>query len=250
MISAVIVTYNCEKMLEDCLKSITTAGEIVVVDLGSKDKTLQIAKRFKSKIFTHPQVDYVEMIRDFAVAKATGDWILVLDPDERLTPTLWNQLEKIVSQNQYAAVNIPRKNIFFGKWISHTNWWPDKQIRFFRKGTVSWGNQIHSYPKIQGKVLELAQNSNITLIHYGYTNFNEFILRQNRYSDIEAKNLFDRGIKFSWFTFFWKPVREFLTRYIRHAGFLDGFYGFALTYFMMIYQLEVQIKLWDLEQQK
>ena len=251
MISAVIVTYNEGQSLKDCLESIRKeVDEIVIVDLGSEDKTLEVAKDFRAKIFTHKRVNYVEKIRDFAVSKTKGDYVLVLDSDERMTSTLWEKLKEVKSKNKYDAVNIPRKNIFFGRKISYTNWWPDQQIRFFKKGAVSWGSKIHSYPKVKGKIYNLDATSDYAIIHYGYKTVSEFMDRQNRYCEIEAKNLYDEGIRFSWFAFFWKPLREFLVRYVRHAGFLDGFYGFMLSVLMMIYQLEVMVKLWELERNK
>lgn len=248
MISTVIVTYNDGALLEGCLESVAgKCDEIVLVDLGSSDKTLKIAKDFNAKIFTHSKVDFVEMVRNFAVSKAMGEWILVLDPDERIPQDVWVRLKEIVEEDKYKAVSIPRKNIFFGKWIVHSNWWPDRHVRFFKRGAVSWSNKIHAYPKVEGKVYELAARKDLAIIHYGYTSLSQFMDRQNRYSEIEAKNLYDSGIRFSWTYFFWKPAREFLVRYLRHAGFLDGFYGFALTFLMMVYQLEVMIKLWELE---
>lgn len=251
MISSVIVTYNDEEKLNDCLKSIRDeCDEIVIVDLGSTDKTLKIAQKYNVKIFAHSFADYVEKVRNYAVSKTSGQWILVLDADERVSLRLWEQLKKIETGNKDIAVNIPRKNIFFGKWIKHTNWWPDKQIRFFKKGTVSWTDKIHSYPKVTGKVYELAAKENLAIVHYGYNNLDQFIARQNRYSNIQAQHLYQEGSRFSWFNFFWKPFREFLVRFISYEGFLDGFYGFALTYLMMVYQIQVQIELWELERKK
>jgi len=251
MISAVIVTYNEGGFLKDCLESVAEECDgIIVVDLGSTDNTLKIAKEFEAKIFTHTKVDYVEKVRDFAVSKAEGEWVLVLDPDERMTPTLWKKLKEIVSEGEFEAVNIPRKNIFFNRWISHTNWWPDKHVRFFKNSKVKWENKIHNYPLVEGKILNLSAKENLAIIHFGYQNIEQFIDRQSRYSTIKAQNLYDSGIRFSWISFFWNPKREFLVRYIRHLGFLDGFYGFALSFLMMIYQLEVMIKLWELEKNK
>lgn len=251
MISAVIVTYNEEDFLKDCLESIREeVDEIVIVDLGSTDKTLELAKDFTLKIFTHQWVDYVEKVRDFAVSKAEGEWVLVLDPDERIGSTLWRRLRNVAHEDKYTAVNIPRKNIFFGHWIAHTNWWPDKHVRFFKKGKVKWENKIHNYPLVEGEILNLPAKENLAIIHFGYQNIEQFIDRQSRYSTIKAQNLYDSGIRFSWNSFFWNPKREFLVRYIRHLGFLDGFYGFALSFLMMIYQLEVMIKLWELEKNK
>lgn len=251
MISTVIVTYDEETVLQECLESVVKmSDEIIILDLGSTDKTLTIAKEFKVKIFNHPKVDYVEKVRDFAMSKAQGDWILVMDPDERMTVDLWKRLQEVISEDKFSAVNIPRKNIFFGKWIRHTNWWPDKHVRFFKKGQVSWSNKIHFYPKVSGSIFELPAKENLAIVHYGYKTISQFIDRQSRYSTIKAQNLYDLGVRFSWIGFFWNPKREFLVRYIRHLGFLDGFFGFALSFLMMIYQLEVMIELWELEKNK
>lgn len=250
MISTVVVTYNEGNLLKDCLKSVLACDEIVVVDLGSSDETKQVVEKYGARIYFHKRVDYVELVRDFAISKAKGDWILVLDPDERITESLWTKLKGVVEENKYAAVNIPRKNIFFGRFIAHSNWWPDKHIRFFKKGAVLWNDKIHVYPKVYGGVLDLPAREDLAIIHYGYDSIQQFINRQNRYSTIEANNLYEAGVRFSWSLFFWKPAREFLVRFIRHLGFLDGFYGFALTFLMMIYQMEVMIKLWELEKQK
>lgn len=248
MISTVIVTYNSEQVLEDCLKSVEKeSDQIVILDLGSVDKTVEIAKKYKAEIKTHEKVEYVEKVRDYAISKADGDWILILDPDERMTEDLWIKLKQVVAEDKYQAVNIPRMNIFFGKWIAHTNWWPDIQVRFFKKGTVSWEDKIHSFPKVRGDIFEIPSKEELAIVHFGYKTIEEFLERQNRYSEIEAKNLFDQKIKFSWFYFFWRPIREFLVRYVKHMGFLDGFYGFSLTFLMMVYQLQVMVKLRELE---
>ena len=122
-------------------------------------------------------------------------------------------------------------------------------MEYAKKNSVEWKKRIHSYPEVKGNILNLAAKENLALSHFSYNSISEFVIRQNRYSDIESENLFENGIKFSWFLFIWKPMREFLVRYIKHKGFLDGFYGFALTVLMMVYQLQVMIKLWELERQ-
>lgn len=245
MISAVIVTYNEGEKLKSCLESISFAEEVIVVDLGSTDITSEVCRRFKVRVFNHRQVPFVEEIRNFAISKAVGDWILVLDPDERLTGSLAIKLQEITGQDKYQAVNIPRKNIFFGKWIRHTNWWPDRHIRFFKKGSVEWDTKIHSYPKVTGKVLDLEAKPELSINHYGYDSIKQFIDRQNRYSEIEAKQRFEAGERFNWLNFFWWPSREFLVRFVKHGGFLDGFYGFTLTFLMMVYWIIVLVKLWE-----
>ncbi len=251
MISVILTQYNEARKLERCLKSIKDfAAEIVVVDLGSTDKSLVVCEKYGAKVYKHKFVPYVEKVRNYAISKATGDWFLVLDPDEAISDELKSELKHIAFQDKFAAVNIPRKNIFFGKWIAHTNWWPDRHIRFFKKGKVKWSNRIHSYPEVEGRIFDLAAKEDLAILHFGYESVMEFMDRQNRYSTIEAENFYSTGIKFSFGFLFWKPAREFLVRFVKHAGFLDGFYGFALTTLMMIYQLEVMVKLWELEKQK
>lgn len=248
MISAIYISYNDAQKLKDSLECVKDfADEIVILDLGSTDNSREIGEKYRAKIFYHILVPYVELVRNYAVDLAKGDWILVLDPDEKIGEKLKNKLNEIRNQNKYDGVNIPRKNIFFGHWISHTNWWPDRHIRFFRKGKVKWHDKIHSYPEVNGDTIDLKAKEELAIIHNGYKSVNEFLSRQNRYSSIEAENLCKEGVRFSWMLFFWKSTREFLVRFLKHRGFLDGFYGFVLTYLMMIYQFEVMIKLWEKE---
>lgn len=251
MISASIVCLNEGEKLKKCLRSLVGfVGEIIVVDLGSGDESREIAENLGAVVFRHKFVQYVEMVRNFAISKTKGEWVLILDPDEIISEKLKDELMEATKKKEYSAVNIPRKNIFFGKWISHSNWWPDRHVRFFQKGKVVWSDKIHSYPKVDGKILELPKKEDLAIIHFGYDNFNQFIDRQNRYSTIEARQRFESGEKFSWSNFFWNPTREFLTRYIKHRGYLDGFLGFSLTFLMCVYKLMVEIKLWELSHKK
>jgi glycosyltransferase involved in cell wall biosynthesis len=247
-ISVVVNTYNEADKLGDCLESVKDwVSEIVVVDMGSTDKTLDIARRFRAKIFNHPHLSYVEPARNFALNKAQGDWVLVLDPDERIPVKLAGRLQKVVKEDIYEAVNIARKNIIFGKWIKHSNWWPDKHVRFFKRGSVSWNKEIHLYPKVKGLVLNLPNDPQLAIEHLNYENVNQFLERQNRYTDVSAHNRYLKGERFSWLNFFWNPSRLFLQRYFRHAGFLDGFWGLSLALLTVYSQIGEEIKLWEKE---
>lgn len=251
MISAAIVTFNEDKKLEKCLASIKGfADEIIVVDLGSLDKTKEVCKSAGVRLIEHEFVSIVEPVRNFAISNTKGEWVLILDPDEQISDQLKQRLKEIISEDKFVAVNIPRKNIFFDKWIARSNWWPDRHIRFFKKGHIVWEDRIHSYPKVVGKILSLPAQENLAISHFGYDSLSQFLDRQNRYSQIDAQQRYELGDRFSWKSFFWMPTREFLVRYIKHQGFLDGYLGFCLTYFMMIYQLMIRIKLWELEKQK
>lgn len=251
MISAVVICLNEAQKLDRCLKSVADfADEIITVDLGSSDNSVDIAKKYKAKIYYHKFVPFVELIRNYAISKAYYDWILILDPDEEISQKLKDKLKEISKSSKFVAAAIPRKNIFFGRFIKHTNWWPDYHVRFFKKGKVSWTGQIHVYPEVEGEILKLPANENIAILHYGYDSIKQFLDRQNRYSSVEAHNLYEAGERFSWGLFFWKPTREFLVRFIKHLGFLDGFYGITLTFLMMVHQISVMVKLWELEKEK
>src|SRR3989344_6147563 len=151
-ISVVINTLNEEENLPRAISSVKgLADEIVVVDMHSEDATGDIAKKAGAKVFLHERTGYVEPARNFAISKTTGDWIFILDADEEIPDTLANRLRDISdNMHQIDFVEIPRKNIIFGKWMKESMWWPDYHIRFFKKGSVSWNEKIHSKPETKG----------------------------------------------------------------------------------------------------
>jgi len=164
-ISVVINTLNEEKNLSRALTSIKNfADEIVVVDMKSDDKTQDIARKSGAKVYEHQRMGYVEPARNYAIGKASKDWILVLDADEEVPPSLEKELKKIAENADADYYRIPRKNIIFGKWVKHSRWWPDYNIRFFKKGSVSWNEIIHSVPSTTGKGLDLEPKEENALV--------------------------------------------------------------------------------------
>lgn len=248
MISVVVNSRNESKKLDKCLNSVQDwADDLVVIDMQSSDNTREIAKKYKARVFEHQSVNYIEPVREFAVSKAKYDWVLILDPDEVVPERLKERLSTLLQKDGLAAVNIPRLNIFFGKKIKHTNFWPDRQIRFIKKGKVKFFNFIHSYPKVSGTILDLPAAEDIAIHHYSYKSINEYTERMKRYSTIEAINRFERGERFSIINFFYMPLYDFIRRYIRHLGFLDGLVGFQLSVLQAFYYMLVEIKLLNLK---
>lgn len=248
MISVAVNSFNEGEKLKRCLASVKGwADEIVVVDMESKDSTADVAAEFEAKRFTHRPVDYIEPVREFAVSKTSGDWILLLDPDEAVPEKLKSKLSEISREGKVAAVNIPRLNVFFGKKIKHTNFWPDRQIRFFKKGQVAFSEKIHSYPKVEGETLDLPGEEPLAIRHFPYSSIREYLQRMERYSDIEAKNLFGEGKRFSLWNVFFMPTYDFLRRFIRHLGFLDGPTGLFLSLLQSYYYILVEFKLRKLQ---
>jgi (heptosyl)LPS beta-1,4-glucosyltransferase len=247
-ISVVINTLNESRYLSQCLSSVKGfADEIVDVDMGSEDETVAIAKKLGAQVYSHKRLSYVEPARNFALKKATGDWILLLDPDEELQPSLAKELKAIAESDSCNFVRIPRKNIIFGKWMEHSRWWPDYNIRFFKEGMVDWDNEIHSIPVTKGEGLNIEPKENLAILHHHYETIEQYLTRLNRYTTVQAQNKFDAHYKFNWTDFISKPSNEFLSRYFAGEGYKDGLHGLALSFLQSFSELITYLKIWQLE---
>lgn len=245
-ISVVINTYNEQKNIVRCLESVKWADEIVVVDMYSTDKTKEIAKKYTKHIFLHEQTGYVEPARNFAIGKATGDWILIVDADEEISKSLALSLRKIADGDSEAAVVfLPRKNIIFEKWIQHSGWWPDNIIRFFRKGAVTWKDAIHSVPETRGTILTLTGEEN-AIVHHNYQSIGQFLYKSVQiYARQEAEELIKKGYRFNYSDAIRLPVKEFLSRYFAREGYKDGFHGLMLALLMAFYHFAIFTYIWE-----
>ena len=250
-ISVVINTLNEEENLEYAINSIKWADEIIVCDMHSSDKTVEIAKKLGAKVYYYKKTDYVEPARNFAISKATSNWILILDADEEIPEMLGNELRKIASQPiRSDFLEIPRKNIIFGKWIRHSGWWPDYQVRFFKKGSVIWSNKIHSKPKTLGEGIQLPAEEKFAIIHHNYQSIRQFLEKMNRYSSVEAEQLIKEGYQFNWKDLLGKPLNEFLSRFFANKSYEDGVHGLALSFLQAFSNLAVYLKVWELSGHK
>lgn len=245
-ISVVICTFNEEEKIGGCLESVKWADEIVVVDDGSTDKTVAIAKKFTDKIFHHKNEGYVEPARNFAVGCATGDWILVLDADEQISKALAEKLREITHlETQAVGVSIPRKNIIFSKWIMHTGWWPDYQLRFFKKGLIVWPQTIHKQPELKGLGIELEAKEDNSIIHHHYETVAEYLRKMNLYTSIEAADFIKANNEFIWIDLIRKPFSEFLSRFFARSGYKDGLHGLVLAFLQAVSMFVVTLKVWE-----
>lgn len=243
-ISVVINTRNEEQNLPRVLESVKNfADEIVVVDMESTDKTVEIAKKVGAYVYSHKPTGYVEPARNYAIKKAKGDWILILDADEEITGDLAKKLKEIVFDKTFADYyRLPRKNIIFGKWIKHACWWPDYNIRFFKKGKVVWSEIIHSVPETYGKGIDFPVEETYAIVHHNYNSLEQYITRMNLYTTQQAKLI---GGPFSWTDLIKKPVGEFLSRYFRGEGYKDGLHGLALSGLQAFSELVLYLKVWQ-----
>ncbi len=248
-ISVVINTLNEEHTIERAINSVKDfADEILVCDMHSDDNSAVLAKKLGAKVIMHKRLSFVEPARNFAISKASGDWILILDPDEEITDTLFKRLKEMVNKPIVSTfVEIPRKNIIFNKWIRSSGWWPDYNIRFFKKDSVKWSNKIHRPPETFGQGIKLPLDERWAIIHHNYETISSFIIRLNRYSDVQVKQLKDDGIKFTWSDLINKPLSEFLSRFFAQRGFEDGLHGLALSLLQAFSELVVYLKLWEVK---
>jgi (heptosyl)LPS beta-1,4-glucosyltransferase len=245
-ISVVISTLNSGDDISKAISSVKSlADEIVVVDMESSDNTSDIAKKLGSKVYSHKKEKYVELVRNFMISKATGDWILIMDPDEEIPPKLALKLREIVKKPEADYYRIPRKNMIFGKWIKHTLWWPDFQIRFFKKGFVSWNEVIHSVPMTHGKGIDLPDKEEYAIIHNNYRNISQYLEKMLRYTDAQRDSLLNGGYVFSWKDLIKKPVSEFLGRFFEGEGYKDGIHGLTLSLLQSFSELVVYTKVWE-----
>ncbi len=249
-ISAVVNTRNEAENIFDCLKSLTFCDEIVVVDMESEDNTKEIAKEFTDRIYDHPKTGFVEPARNFAIRKAVGDWILIVDADERIPKSLAVKLIGIAGSNEADFVRIPRKNLVFGQWLQHSRWWPDYNIRFFKKGSVEWQDEIHSVPITYGTGINLDQESAMAIEHHHYRSIDEYFIRALRYSNQQAKELIESGYKFDPADIIRKPMGEFLSRFFAGEGYKDGLHGLIVALLQFFSILLVYLKVWQFEERK
>lgn len=248
MISAVINTLNEEKNIRFCLECLRWCDEIVIVDMHSQDNTVKIAQEFTDKIFLHERTLYFDAVRSFAIQMAQFEWILIVDADELVPPQLSKTLRSVEKENKADVIQIPRKNYIMGEWIKHTGWWPDYQARFFRKEKMKIDSRLHAYLHPTGRIIKLNPTGDNAIIHLNYYDSNHFIEKLNRYTQIEAKQMYEKKVIFRLSSLFKSTIKEFLIRFIKLRGYRDGFRGFALSTLMVFYRIVSFIKLWEMHE--
>lgn len=246
-LSAVITTWNEESNLDECLATLDFVDEIIIVDMESTDNTVKIAKAYTDKVYRTSYTGYVEPARNFSIGKASGSWILIVDGDERIPLTLAKKLKEIAENDSADFVRVPRKNIVFGQWLKYSRWWPDYNIRFFKKGYVTWQDTIHSVPITEGVGINLDPEPEYAITHHHYRTIDEYITRLIRYTNQQSKELINAGYKFSLTDLVSKPIGEFLSRFFAGEGYKDGLHGLSLSLLQSFSIFVVYLKVWQAE---
>jgi len=228
-ISAVLIVKNESAMIEGCLDSVKWVDEIVVLDSGSRDETLNVAKRFTDKVFVQDDWQGFGVQRQQAQQYATSDWILMIDADERVTPELRQEIEDVVQKNDQTKVyGLPRLSWVFGRFIRHSGWYPDYVIRLYPRQRGRYGQErVHEKLHYEEDMeIEYLQGD---LIHYTYRDLEHYLTKSAHYAVEWARQRQAMGKRSSLLQGIVHGVACFLKMYILRAGFLDGRQGFLLA---------------------
>ncbi len=246
-ITIIIHSYNSQKEIEKTIKSAKLLTKsIILVDMESTDKTIEIAKRMSIQIFNFPKKNYVEPAREFGINKSITDWVFILDSDERLTRELAEEIKSVIQNEQFSYYKVPRKNIFMDRWLTHGGWWPDHQIRLInKKYFISWPKEIHSTPLIEGKEGTLKNS----LIHMSHGNLTNMVDKTLVFENIEANMLYQAKKPVTTLTFFRKFFGELWRRGFKKLGLLDGAVGVIETIYQAFSKTITYLLLYEKKQE-
>ena len=226
-ISACIISYNEENKIEDCLKSLDgIVDEIIIVDSLSNDRTIEIAKKYTDKIYDQKFLGHVEQ-KNLAVSKASNDWILSLDCDERVTDELKDSILAIKGDLQQAdAYKMARRTFYVYRWLNYC-WYPDQKIRLFNKKSARWaGTNPHDHVEVDGEKIKLLKGD---LLHYSFNSISEHIQTLDSFTEIGANEIIRKNKKVSIISPWTHGLWTFLKLYVFKRGFMDGYAGLVVA---------------------
>ena len=244
-VSVAIITKDEEANMRDCLESVKWADEVVVVDNGSTDNTLNICREYQAKIYPEEWKGYAGQ-KNSAIAKTRNEWVLSLDADERISPELRQEIQQSLEEKpKFSGYFIARKNFFLGHWIRHCGWYPDFNLRLFRKSLGRFRErEVHEKIEVQGK----AGYFEHAMEHKTYRSLDDYFRRMNRYSTLAAREMARAGRKFRLRDAFFRPPFTFFQMYFLRVGFLEGYLGFLLSSLYSFYTFVKYSKLKEVQE--
>lgn len=225
-VSAVIITKDEQANIGRCLASVAWTDEIILVDSGSTDETREIAAEAGAIVHEINWRGYGPA-KAYGVDQATGDWILSIDADEEVTPTLRDEIGRTLSgDSSHAGYDMPRLTRFLGRWIRHCGWYPDRVLRLFRKDCGNFNDAVvHEKVELNGTIGHLSSD----LLHWCYPTLDHYLTKSNTYTTLGAQQAYDRGRRAGWFDLTARPVASFVSHYVVRQGFRDGLEGFLVS---------------------
>lgn len=247
-IACVVITKNEERNIADCLASARWADELIVVDAESADKTVELARASGAKVFVRPWPGF-GLQKNFGMAQASSDWILVLDADERVTEDLRDEVRACLDRWQPGAplaYRIPRRNFFYGAWVRRAGVYPDYQVRLFRRGAAHYNDvAVHENLLVEGEIGTLAGH----LDHYTERRIKDHFKKFGLYTTLAAREKAKRVRMVSWIDLVFRPLVVFGKTYVLKQGFRDGVRGLIVCVFASMYTFVKYAKLWDVTRQ-
>jgi glycosyltransferase involved in cell wall biosynthesis len=222
-LTVAIITLNAASQLPHCLASVGFADEVLVVDSGSTDGTVELALAAGARVEAKDWMGFGRQ-KAYAVSRARNDWVLCLDADERVTERLARSIREVMSRPRYHAYRMPRRNRFLGRWLAHGEGYPDMSLRLFHRAHAGWSSdEVHEAVLTTVDVGHLDGD----LLHESAEDVATYIAKQNRYTSLQAKTLFAQGIRATYWNVLASPLVRFVKFYVMRLGFLDGGAGFA-----------------------
>lgn len=248
-LSAIVLTFNEEEFLPGCLKSLNWVDEIVVIDAGSKDLTLQIAEEFKAKIIKNSWEGFPQQ-RNISAKHATGEWLLYVDADERVSNKLRQEIQNLLKKNKLLnnSYKIPHKNYILGKWLRFGGWYPEHQHRLIKKSAFNkWRGELHEHPDVDGSVGALEGD----LIHLTHRGMQWMLEKSIKYTKLEAELRLKAGHpQVKAHHFFTAAAREFWYRCIIKSGWRDGVEGWLEIFYQAFNHFLIMAWLWEMQRNK
>jgi glycosyltransferase involved in cell wall biosynthesis len=244
-LSVLVLTLNEERNIVECLESVRWADEIVVVDSGSTDRTVELAGAFTEKVYQIEWKGY-GATRNLALDRTSGDWILWLDADERVQPDLAAEIRAILAlpDVRVSGFRVARRAYFLGRWIRHCGWYPSRVTRLFRRDRGRFTEtSVHERLILDGPVADTRND----LIHLTDPELSHYFTKFNRYTSLAAHDLQEEGRKFGLPDLLGRPAFVFFKMYLLKRGFLDGMQGFILCVLSSAYVFTKYAKLWELQ---
>lgn len=244
-VSAIVVCLNEEERIRDCLESLRWCDEIVVVDSFSTDRTPEICRNYTDRFIQRPWAGYRDQ-KAYAHSQATKDWVLLVDADERVTAELQNEILEVLAREsgRYAGYSIPRLVHYLGRWWWRGGWYPDYDVRLFRRDRATWGgSDPHEKIIVDGAVRRLRH----PLHHFSYRNIEDHLNRINRFTSISSRELSKSGRRWRLSEALLRPPVRFFHSYIWKRGFMEGFGGLYVAVTAAVYVFLKYAKLWEIE---
>ncbi len=241
-LSAIVTTYNESEVIEETLRRLAFADEVLVVDSFSTDGTPEIAQRCGARVMQH-EYESPAAQKNWAISQVTGDWVLIVDADEWMTDELAQEIQVIIRSDQsLAGYEIKRRNFFLGKEIKHSGWQNDWVTRLFRRGKAHYAErQVHEVMEVEGPVGKL----NSRLLHHSYRSMDDYWRKLRRYAEWNATEATKRSARISPAYMLFHPGLRFVKAYLLQGGFLDGTHGLAVCMLTAMYTVAKDVRVWE-----